>query len=88
MNNRVPSFEEFINESATTSWSNMMKGVRTGSVPYTIVAIDRVAKKVVGQEIVNIKDAVPAYYENMKRRYSKYHLHIEDSTCKVFWSEK
>jgi hypothetical protein len=83
----IQSYEEFLNE-ATTSWSQMMKGVRTGSVPYTIVAIDRVAKKVVGQEIVNVRDAVPAYYEDMKRRFSKFHLHIEDSTGKVVWSEK
>jgi hypothetical protein len=80
-----PSYEEFLNEG---NWSQMMKGVRTGSVPYTIVAIDRVAKKVVGQEIVSIRDAVPAYYEDMKRRFSKFHLHIEDSTGKVVWSEK
>jgi hypothetical protein len=80
--------ESMINEEATTSWSKMMKGVRSGSSPFTIVAIDRVAKKVVGQEIVNIRDAVPAHYEGMKNRYAKFHLHIEDSTGKVVWTEK
>jgi hypothetical protein len=80
--------ESMINEEATTSWSKMMKGVRSGSAPFTIVAIDRVAKKVVGQEIVNVRDAVPAHYEGMKRRYSKYHLHIEDSTGQTVWTEK
>jgi hypothetical protein len=92
MNNFL-SYKEFVNESmtneeATTSWAKMMKGVRSGSAPFTIVAIDRVAKKVVGQEIVNIRDAVPAYYEDMKRRYSKFHLHIEDSTGKTVWAGK
>ena len=80
----IPSYEEFINEGV---WANMMKGVRTGSSPWSIIAIEN--KKVVGQEInIKIRDLIPAAYEEMKRKYPKTKIHIEDGGGQVVWSEK
>jgi hypothetical protein len=64
----LPTLEQFINESKVNEgeWSKIMKGIKGGgSGPWTIVAIDN--KKVIGQEIVKTKDAIPAHYESMKK---------------------
>jgi hypothetical protein len=78
------SYEE-INEGV---WANIMKGVRAGdSGPWSIVAIEY--NKVVGQDIqIEIRDAIPAHYEDMKKKYPRAKLHIEDSTGGVVWKEK
>ena len=69
-------------------WANIMKGVRGGSLsgPWTIVIIQN--KKVVHQEPVKIKDAIPASYEAMKRKFGSANLAIEDNTGKIVYSEK
>ena len=81
----VKLFEEFLNE-ATTSWSNMMKGVRAGgSGPWSIVAIQD--RKVVGQSIdIKIQDLIPAKYEALKKEFPKAKLHIEDGGGMVVWT--
>jgi len=73
--------EMFLSEG---EWTNIMKGIKGGgSGPWTIVAIDN--KKVIGQQIVKTKDAIPAYYESMKKQYPKVKLHIEDEGGQVVW---
>jgi hypothetical protein len=82
----LPTLEQFINESFLNEgeWSKIMKGIKGGgNGPWTIVAIDN--KKVIGQEIVKTKDAIPAYYESMKKEYPKAKLHIEDEGGQVVW---
>jgi hypothetical protein len=81
----VKIFESFVNEGV---WSGIMKGVRSGSKsgPWSLVSIYN--NKVVGQDVVKIMDAIPAAYEEMKRKYPQAHLHIEDETGQVVWSEK
>lgn len=67
-------------------WANIMKGVRKSETgPWTIVAIE--GKKVIGQDTIEIQDAIPAGYEAMKREYPKAKLHIEDATGQVVWNE-
>ncbi len=82
----IKPFNEFVNE-ATTSWSKMMKGVRSSeSGPWSIVAIEN--KKVVGQKIdIKIQDMIPAHYEAMRKEYPKAKIHIEDGTGAVVWNE-
>jgi predicted DNA-binding protein len=74
-------------DEATTSWSRMMKDVKTGSSgPWSIVAHDN--KRVVAQEIdIRDKNLLPAKYEGLAREYPKAKFHIEDSTGHVVWSE-
>lgn len=82
---KVKLFEEYIQE-ATTSWSKMMKGVRAGeSGPWTIVAIE--GNKVVGQQIVPVKEVLPAVFEGMRKQFPRAKFHIEDSTGGVVWNE-
>ena len=67
-------------------WANIMKGVRKSETgPWTIVAIE--GKKVIGQDTIEIQDAIPAGYEAMKREHPKAKLHIEDATGQVVWNE-
>jgi len=81
----IHTFESFLNE-ASTSWSKMMKDVNSGgSGPWTIVVIEN--RKVVRQEIVKIKDAIPAHYEWIKSIYPKHGIHIEDGGGGVVWKE-
>ena len=79
--------ESEMNE-ATTSWSKMMKGVNSGGVgPWSLIATEY--KKVVGQEInIKIKDSLPANFEEMRRKYPRASIHIEDSTGSVVWQDK
>jgi hypothetical protein len=81
----IKLYEDFLNE-ATTSWSNMMKGVRAGgSGPWSIVAIQD--RKVVGQSInIRMQDLIPAKYEALKREFPKAKLHIEDGGGMVVWT--
>jgi hypothetical protein len=77
---------ESINE-ASTSWSKMMNGVKRGeSGPWTIVGIEN--KRVVSQNIVEIRDLLPAKFETMAKENPRAKFHIEDSTGAVVWSEK
>ena len=58
-----------------------MKGVRAGSQsgPWSLVVIDMMNKKVVHQETVEIRDAIPAVYEHLKKQFPNYFLSIEDN---------
>jgi len=81
---KVKLFEEYIQE-ATTSWSKMMKGVKDGeSGPWTIVAIEN--NKVVGQKNIDIRDLLPAAFEEMRKEFPRAKFHIEDSTGGVVWN--
>jgi hypothetical protein len=77
---------EGLNE-ATTSWSKMMKGVKTSeSGPWSLVAHEN--GKVVGQKIdIRFKDALPAHFEAMRKEFPKAKIHIEDGTGMVVWNE-
>jgi hypothetical protein len=81
---------EGVNESIITegNWAKIMTGVRKGSLsgPWTIVIIQN--KKVIHQEPVKIKDAIPASYEAMKRKFRNAVLSIEDNHGKIVYSEK
>jgi hypothetical protein len=78
---------ESMNE-ATTSWSKMMKGVKTSeSGPWSLVAIEN--NKVVAQEIdIRDRNILPASFEMMRKKWPKAKIHIEDGTGMVVWSEK
>jgi len=70
-------------------WNNIMKGVRGGSQqgPWSIIAIDN--NRVVGQDIsIEIRDAIPAHYEDMKRKYPNSRLRVEDNEGRIVWESK
>ena len=81
---------EGVNESIMTEgvWSKIMAGVREGSQsgPWTIVIIQN--KKVIHQEPVKVKDAIPASYEGMKRKFRNAVLAIEDKQGQIVYSER
>ena len=81
---------EGVNESIMTEgvWSKIMAGVRKGSQsgPWTIVIIQN--KKVIHQEPVKVKDAIPASYEAMKRKFRNAVLSIEDKQGQIVYSER
>ena len=81
---------EGVNESIMTEgvWSKIMAGVRKGnqSGPWTIVIIQN--KKVIHQEPVKVKDAIPASYEGMKRKFRNAVLSIEDKQGQIVYSER
>lgn len=82
---RLKTFDEFINES-TTSWKVMIRGVETGGPgPWTVVAIEN--NKVVSQDIVKVQDGIPAGYENMRKKYPKSRIRIEDSHGKIVFEK-
>ena len=67
-----------------------MAGVKKGSQsgPWTIVIIQN--KKVIHQQPVKIKDAIPAHYESIKRDFNgqRVILTIEDNSGQIVYSEK
>jgi hypothetical protein len=75
---------ESVNEG---KWSDIMKGVRGGEQrgPWTIVVADR--HKVVDQQIVDVRDAIPAHYEHMKRKHPNHRITIEDNSGMVVFRE-
>lgn len=85
---------QFIKESLNEGvWAAMMKGVKSGeSGPWSIIAIENWVNgkkaSIVGQQVVKIQDAIPAHYEEIKKKYPKAHIHIEDVGGQVVWSEK
>ena len=70
------------------SWAKIMTGVRKGSQsgPWTIVISKN--KKVVHQEPIKHKDAIPAYYEDVKKKFRGSILAIEDNSGQIVYSEK
>lgn len=82
---RIKTYTEFIHES-TTSWKVMMSGVKTGGLgPWTIVAIEY--NKVIAQELVKVRDGVPAGYEAMRKKHPKSRIRIEDSQGKIVFEK-
>ena len=77
--------EELVTEG---KWSKIMAGVRKGSQsgPWTIVIIQN--KKVIHQEPVKYRDAIPASYEAMKRKFRNANLGIEDNSGQIVYQEK
>jgi hypothetical protein len=76
---------ESVNEG---KWSNIMKGVKGGSHrgPWTIVVFDS-GKKVIHQQPVDVRDAIPAHYEDIKRKFPNRRLAIEDNSGMVVFRE-
>ena len=76
---------ESVNEG---NWSKIMTGVKKGSQsgPWTIVIIQN--KKVIHQEPVKYRDAIPAHYESVKKQFRNASLAIEDKTGQIVYSEK
>jgi hypothetical protein len=76
-NKTITVVEERVNEG---KWANIMKGVKSGNPngPWTIVIIDKMTKKVVHQDVVEVRDAIPAHYEEMKKKYPNANISIED----------
>jgi len=70
-----------LSESVTSEgkWTNIMRGVRKGSKsgPWTIVSIED--NTVVNQEHVSIMDAIPANYEEVKKKFPNAKISIEDN---------
>ena len=81
------TFNNFLNEEATTSWKKMMQGVKSSETgPWSLVAIEN--KKVVSQKIdIKTKEIIPAHYEAMKKEFPRAKIHIEDGTGMVVWNE-
>lgn len=68
-------------------WSQMMQGVRSGSLsgPWSLVATQN--GKVIGQDYdIKIKELIPAKYEAMKTQFPNSSIHIEDDGGQVVWS--
>jgi hypothetical protein len=80
--------KESVNEG---KWDKIMKGVRGGSLsgPWTLVVVDKNKRKVVHQQDVKIKDAIPAHYEDIKRKFSgpSFAIAIEDNGGKIVYKE-
>jgi hypothetical protein len=81
----VRTFEDYVNEG---KWSTIMKAVRSGvkSGPWTLVVIKD--GKVIDQVHVDIMDAIPANYEDVKRRHKGITLSIEDKEGTSVYNEK
>jgi len=76
---------ESVNEG---NWSKIMAGVKKGSQsgPWTIVIIRN--KKVIHQEPVKYRDAIPAHYEDVKKQFRNGFLAIEDNSGKIVYQER
>lgn len=70
---------------STVSWNHMMKSVRSGKNPYTLVVVDK-SGKVIKQLTSSIRDAIPSHFETLRKNYPKTTIHIEDSEGKRLWS--
>jgi len=84
----IKLFEDFITEGR---WSDIMKGVKSGSQtgPWAIVIIKD--NKFLEQTLVNVRDAIPGHYEEIKKKFTKSYnttLLIEDNEGKQVYKEK
>lgn len=80
---------KYLREELTEgNWSKIMAGVRKGSQsgPWTIVVIKN--KKVVHQEPVKYRDAIPAHYEDVKKKFRGSILGIEDNSGQMVYQER
>jgi hypothetical protein len=71
-------------------WTKIMKGVKGGAQnpPWVLVIVDPILKKVKHQQLVKVRDAIPAHYEDLKKKFGGYVLSIEDSTGQIVYNEK
>lgn len=67
-------------------WSKIMRGVKKGGGgPWTIMAI--VNGKVVDQQHTKTMDAIPAFYEDVKKKYPNAKIGIEDGGGQIVYTE-
>ena len=88
----IRTFAEFLNEAATTSWSQLVKSAKKGKAPYSLVVIDTKQNypkgKVVKQEIdIKTYELLPAYYEELRRQFPNALIHLEDGEGSRLWSK-
>lgn len=76
-------------------WSNIMKGVRKGQTPFSVIAIEPTwvdsskKYKVIDQDVnIKIPDLIPAAYEAMKRKHPNAVISIEDGGGQIVWRSK
>ena len=76
--------KESLNEG---KWSKIMTGVKKGakSGPWAIVVIKD--GKVVSQTQVEVMDAIPAFYEDVKKQYPNAKIRIEDNEGMIVYNE-
>ena len=72
-----PEKKESVNEG---KWSKIMTSVRKGSKagPWSIVVYDKAKRKVIHNRIVKILQQIPAHYEDVKKKYPRASIGIED----------
>lgn len=86
--------KQMIKEEMDISYKAIMNGVKNGSAPFTIVALERDFNarsgfKVIGQSITRIPDAVPAHCQGMIKDYPNLtNIVVEDSTGKIVFKDK
>jgi len=86
--------KRMIKEEMDISYRAIMNGVKNGSAPFTIVALERDFNarsgfKVIGQSITRIPDAVPAHYSSMIKEHPNLtNIAIEDSTGQIVFKDK
>lgn len=70
------------------NWNKIMKGVRSGDQmgPWAIVVIKN--NKVIHQKLVNVRDAIPAHYEDIKKNYPDASISIEDNSGQIVYNER
>lgn len=71
-----------------SEWSNLMKGVKNAEYggPWSVVVIEN--RKFVTQELVKIKELIPANYRILSKNYPNALIYIENSAGLVVWSNK
>ena len=71
-------------------WQKIMKAVRAGEGgPWTAMVIT--GKKVIHQETIKIRDAIPAYYEDIKKKFGgtrNITFALDDSSGQIIYTEK
>jgi hypothetical protein len=77
-------YNESVNEG---KWSKIMRSVRKGSKagPWSIVVYKN--KKVLHQRLVKILQQIPAHYEDVKKKYPKASIGIEDKYGERVYTE-
>lgn len=90
----MKSLKQSIDESLAKkgNWSKIMKAVKSGSQngPWVIVVIDKSSSKpkVIHQQRVQVREAIPANYEQVKSKYPKAMISIEDNEGHSVYNEK
>jgi hypothetical protein len=82
----VTDVKEFTNEG---KWSKIMTSVRKGSKagPWSIVVYDKAKRKVIHNRIVKILQQIPAHYEDVKKKYPRASIGIEDKHGQRVYTE-